>query len=226
MVELEQLIEEYRGEVYAAASSFHTWKNINSLALKNPALALALQLNARSWNIIQYSLQSTFLTALGRLFDSNDKSLSIATFIKACETGIDQFGKGALESRRLESNQGVRPAYLDTLLQHAQEPNQADFQILSAKLSEWEAIYREKYKPIRNKMIAHRDMKVINNTESLFAKTEMDEIEAILQFAFQVSGVIEQFFNDGRKSELTDHVSYQEQYIRKDLENLLSKIVD
>ncbi len=224
MNSIESLLKEYHGEVNVTASSFYAWKSINSLAVHDHALFQALQRNAYSWNIIAHSLQITFFSAFGRLFDRNKRSLTALTFISKCEAAIEQFGKPALEARRIASNHGVRPDYLDEYLTDVYEPVTADFQTLTAAITRCDKIYTANYQPIRHKLIAHKDMATIGGKDALFAKTNIKEVEEILEVLYQVAVVIEQLFINGRRTNLTDHKLCKEECIRQDLESLLRKL--
>ena len=224
MYSIEELLREYQSDVNLASSSFYAWKYINNLAANNPASFQALQRNALSWNIFAHSLQVAFLSALGRLFDRNARSLTARTFISKCAAAQGQFSKSEFELRRLTSNHGVRPEYMDEYLSDFYEPVAADFKILSDAITVWDAVYHANYQPIRNKLIAHKDFSTIGIKDSLFAKTDIGEIENILQVLHQVAAFVEQLFINGRRTNLVDHKLREEEYIRKDLENLLRKL--
>jgi len=224
MSAIEELLKEYRGDVNVAAYSFYAWKNINTLAAHDPALLKALERNALSWNLIVHALQVTFLSALGRLFDRDKRSLTARKFIDKCETALDQFTKPAFEARRLASNHGIRPDYLDEYLLGVYEPVATDFQALAAAIAPWEAVYNSNYRPIRHKLIAHKDLATIGGTDSLFAKTNIGEVEAILAALYQVAAVVEQLYENGRLSNLADHKPHEEGYVRQDLDSLLRKV--
>ena len=224
MSSIEEFFQEYRDEVNVAAYSFYAWRNINNLAAQDPTLFKALQRNALSWNLIVHALQITFFSALGRLFDSDKRSLTVHTFLTKCEAAIGQFSKPALEARRIASNHGIRPDYLDQYLLGVYEPREADFQELAVAIAPWEAVYNSKYRPIRHKLIAHKDLATIGSKDSLFAKTNIGEVEAILEILFQVAAVVEQLLNNGRLTNLADHKPSKEEFLLQDLDSLLNKV--
>lgn len=224
MNSIEELLKEYRSEVNVAATSFYAWKSINNLAAHDPALFQALQRNALSWNLIAHSLQITFFSALGRLFDRDKRSLTARKLIDKCETNLDQFSKRAFEARRLANNHGVRPDYLDEYLSRVYVPVAADFQALSVAITPWEDVYNTNYQPIRNKLIAHKDTATIGARGSLFEKTNIGEVEAILEALYQVAGVVEQLLNNGRLTNLSQHRLPEEEFIRQDLKSILHKL--
>ena len=222
MSDIEKLIEEYRSEVNILVSSFFAWKTINELATSDNEIRRALDTNALSWNLITHSLQITFLTALGRIFDADNRSLTVHSFINKCKSEIVQFSKTALEARRLRNMHGVRPDWLDDYLKEVYEPVGVDFDDLTQLAKQYDEIYKSNYHSIRNKVIAHKDIATIGNKDALFAKTNIGEIQEILQFLYQVERIVAEFHMNGRKTSLTDHVLNQERYVQ-DMTMLLSK---
>jgi hypothetical protein len=224
MQTIEELLKEYRGEVNIAATSFYAWKNINKLAVGDDKIFQALQHNALSWNIFMHSLQITFFTALGRIFDNDNRSFTVRNFINKCQSEVNQFSRASFEVRRLSSANGIRPDYLDDYLAGVYEPVAADFQALADAVEPHETAYKNNYQPIRHKLIAHKDFATIGSKDSLFAKTNIEEIEKILAFLFQVEKFVEQLIINGRLTALNDHKLNEEDYVRKDLEKLLLKL--
>lgn len=226
MQSVQALLKEYRGEVNVAASSFYAWKSINNLAAGDASLFSALQRNALSWNIIAHALQVTFFTALGRLFDRDKRSLTVATFISGCEGALTEFSKSAFEARRTSENHGVRPGYLDEFMKGLYVPSAADFQALTATIAPWEGVYKDKYQAIRHKLIAHKDLAAIGSSNSLFANTNIGEVEMLLNVLHQIATVVEQLFRNGRLTQPADHKLSEEDYVRQDLESLLRKVAE
>src|SRR6266480_4226622 len=106
MNSINTLLNEYSNEMHITASSFFAWKSINNLAATDSRILQALQPNALSWNIIAHSLQVTFFTALGRIFDRDSRSLTVRSFISKCQEHIAEFSKPAFEARRLTDARG------------------------------------------------------------------------------------------------------------------------
>ena len=201
MTNVEKLLQEYRNEVNIAVSSFYTWKTINGLAKSDDKVLCALNTNGLSWSIIAHSLQITFLTVLGRIFDNNPRSLTVNSFICKCRDAIRQFSKASLEVRRLNGSHGVRPDYLDDHLKDACEPSSADFDALDRAAQKYKTIYQKNYHPIRNKLIAHKDYATMGSRDSLYAKTNIGEIEELLLFLHQIEKVVDQWYLNGRMTD-------------------------
>ena len=223
MTELEVLLKEYRSDVYIAASSFYAWKTINNLAENDQEVFHALNRHALSWRIIAHSLQVAFFAALGRIFDRDARSVTVHGLLALCKKEIAQFSKPALEARRIKEANGVRPEWLSYYLEGVYEPVTTDFDALAQIANQHGCAYTSKYQPIRNKVIAHKDFATIGFRDALFSKTNIAEVEKILQFLHQVERVVAELHMNGRKTSLTEHTLDVERYIREDLEKLLGK---
>jgi hypothetical protein len=224
MSTVEALLKEYRDEVNIAVSSFFVWKNLNNIASANREMLRAINANALSWCMIAHSLQVTFFVAFGRIFDRDNRSLTLNTFLRFCRDNVGEFSKRALEARRLRDAGASRPEWLDDFLKGAYEPIEADILALQSAAAPHKAIYRANYEPIRHKIIAHKDLATIGASDSLFQKTNIAQVQGVLEFLHQVVGVVTEWLSNGRKTALTDHRLDEETYVREHLEKLLSKL--
>ena len=204
MNDIAGLMTEYANEVNIATSSFFTWKSINNTGQASKFL-WALNKNALTWNIIVHSLQVTFFIAIGRIFDKNDRSLTVHRFLAECKASIDQFSKGALEKRRLDDAHGVRPDYLDDYLKTAYEPTSSDFSHLEGIAAKWADIYHKKYAPVRHKIVAHKDFATIGSGSALFANTNIGEFEEMLGALDRIGKVVWQLHANARLIKLEDY---------------------
>ena len=105
MEDIEKLYKEFQSEVNVACWSFYTRENIHNIAAGDKKVHRALNRNPLLWTIILYSLQSTFFITIGRLFDTDKRSFSVDTFLRACIKNIDQFSKDALRERRTKGSE-------------------------------------------------------------------------------------------------------------------------
>jgi hypothetical protein len=221
---VEDFLKEYRDEVNIAVWSFYAWKNINSLGAEKKEIRRALNANATSWNIIAHSLQTTFFSALGRIFDRDNRSLTLGSFLRNCRAELGQFSRLALEARRLQTLHGVRPDWLTDFVSQAFEPTVTDFDTLVQATVAHEQIYRNNYEPIRHKVVAHNDQATIGSKDTLFANTNIGEVEHLLEFLYQVNRVVEEWYLNGRQTNLADHTLTEGTQVRQDLERLLNRL--
>jgi hypothetical protein len=227
MDDLKKLIDEYRNEVYTATSAYFAWKALNNLPVADHGIYVGLNDNAGSWLLIRHSLQVTFLIVAGRIFDRDARSLTIFTFLARCKLLIRQFSKQSLEARRIQDANGTRPEYLDAYLGDPDryEPTVADFEMLEQRALDAANTYEQKYAPVRNKLIAHRDMAVLANTGPLWEGTNIGEFDRLLLFVYQVERVIDQFYLNCRLTKLEEYsLTQRETALVADLQDLLQKV--
>lgn len=230
LIDIEMLLKQYRSDVYIASLSFYAWKTINSFGTseqeepEKQAKFLTLNTNALSWTLIAYSLKITYLSALGRIFDRDIRSVGVCNFLDMCKKEITQFSKLDLEARKLKEANGVRPEWLSNLLLGAHEADLADFDELIRILRPHKQIFRRKYQPIRNKVIAHNESMQIGHKDRLFSNTDTAELEKMLEALHQVEQVVAELHLNGRKTSLTDYTLDKQRDIREDLEKLLTAI--
>lgn len=224
MVSIEELIDAFRSEVDTAACSYYTWKGINDVASLDAKVLQRLHANALVWNTIVHSLQVTFLVVLGRIFDGDNRSLTVKSFVGKCRENIDQFSLRELEARKLANVKGGRPVWLDEYIRAAHQPSHSDFDGLIHEATVHGTVYIDRYRPIRNKVIAHKDFATIGNAHALFGKTNIGEVEDMLLFLAQVERVIHEWFWNGRRTQLTDHPLNRGVEVREQVERLLATL--
>ena len=174
--------------------------------------------------MITHSLQSSFFITLGRLFDVDGDSFSVHAFLKCCIENIDQFGKEALRERKLRESSEKNPAWLDEYINNAYVPTENDFQRIRGETSKYQRQYEDIYRPIRNKVLAHREKATLENVAELFEKTNIGQIEGFVFHLVQVQGIVFQLLNNGRLTAIGDHKFDDEEYVMKDVQKLMERI--
>jgi AbiU2 len=221
---IESLIEEYRNEVATATAAYFAQKALNNLAVDDDNIYRALNDFALSWRIVRQALQTTFFVTLGRIFDRDNRSLTLQSLLSRCKTNLDDFRRPALEARRIREAHGKRPEYLDNYLRNAYEPVVADFEAIERAAVPFENSYQAIYQPIRHKLIAHRDLATLKIRDDLFGATNIGEIEAILEFLHRVERVVAELHTNGRKTELRHYKITLNQRVTEDLAKMLKKL--
>jgi len=224
MEDIEKLYKEFQSEVNVVCWSFYTWKNIHNIAAGDKKVYHALNRNALSWNIILYSLQSTFFIAIGRLFDIDGKTFSVHTLLRACIENIDQFSKDALRERKIKGSEADKLPWLDKYIEKSYQPNKEDFLKLKGEVSKRKKRYESIYKPIRHKIFAHKELKEIKHVDELFRKAKIGEMQDLLCFLYQIEMIIFQLLYNGRLMNVGDFTFNEEEFVIKDIAGLLDKI--
>lgn len=226
MNNMEAIQQRFEGEVMTASIAFYTWKSINAVALKDSAIHAGMNKEAMSWNAITYSLQTTSLITLGRIFDTDHGALSVHSFLNKCLSGIDQFGPEHLRRRKLSLMNGSPEPWLDAYIADAEFPSKNDIRELKRAARQYQKQYETIYKPIRNRVIAHKEMAIIDNTDALFARTRIGDIQKTLEFLYQLSQVIFQFLHNGSRTKLSDFHFNKETEVLNNVEALLARVRD
>lgn len=221
MDDLERLHMILREEVTLGCQSFFVWKSINNLAYNDAGLHRLLNRNALSWNIILHALQNTFFITMGRLFDVDSNAFSIHALLRACLSNIDQFSIDNLRTRKLRDSTGKVPEWLDGYLAEAYVPCEKDFHVLKRETSKYQKEYESVYRPIRHKVIAHKELISIDSVDQLFAKTDLKQIQRLLIFTHQIEKIVFEFLQNGRLTKIGDHYFDEEEYVEKDVISML-----
>lgn len=222
--DIKQLHLHFSQEFASAAKAFFLWKGINECAANDREIYRGINEQAQTWNIITHSLQTTFFIALGRLFDTDGDAFSVHSYLRSCIKNIHQFSEAELRSRKIDDNNGKVPEWLETFVAEAYFPCESDFQRLRGELSKRQRQYEEIYRPIRNQIFAHKDVRAMESVESLFGKTRIEQIEALLWFLHQVKELVWQLLMNGRKTSIGDFDFTEEKYVVDDARALLNRL--
>lgn len=225
MKSVDDYLKEYSNEVAILTKAHFTWKFVNSVASADKEILAALNRTPSSWNVFLHSLQTTTFISLGRIFDSNGGSFSVHGLARYCSKNIHEFDQSSLKTRKIEGYD-KEPEWLEGYLNSAYYPNKGDIKRLKEKISGYREIYEKKYKPIRNKVMAHKDFSKIGKDGELFEETNITELERIISFLNQVKlGVQEQYYN-GRKMTFTSASIFDEhdKSAEKEITELLNNL--
>lgn len=221
---MEELLKLFRDEVSTASYAFFTWKTFNNVASGDEDVYRAINETALTWNIVTHSLQSTFFITLGRVFDVDGDSFSVHALLRECINKIDEFSKESLKARKIRDANGQVPDWLEKYIDEAYEPTENDFLRLRGETSKIQRKYEEVYRPIRNKVIAHKDRDTLENVNELFGKTNINHIEEFIVFLHQIENIIFQLLHNGRLTNIGDHNFDDEGYVAHDVKKLLAEI--
>lgn len=214
----------FRDEVTAVAWSFFVWKSINRVATQNKGIHARLNKNSLSWNTITSSLQTMFFITLGRLFDIDGDAFSVHTLLKSCIENLDQFSLASLRERKIRENGGKEPGWLYEYIKDAYQPVEKDFQRMRGEVAKRQKIYEKIYRPIRHQVYAHKEAGTIENVQELFGKTNIGQIEELIDFLHQIENVIFDVLYNGRMNEIGHYNFTEENRALSDVESLLGKL--
>lgn len=218
----ETYFKEYEDELNIAIGSFLFWEILNSRKIISQKMLNEMNETPIAWNFIRYSLFVNYILALGRIFDTDGDAFSIDNLLKTCIEEIDVFSKEQLRKRKTASRFGSKR--VDEQVSVAFEPTEKDFHVLRSEVSKRRKIFQDVYRPIRHKIIAHKDLDHIGNSDALFVNTNVDEISDIMEFLYSLQMALFGLYQNGRQLDLGAHKINREHYTN-DFKKLLFKAV-
>ena len=187
-------------EVENALESLYIYKEIDEFASEYPLALRRMNRHPEFWTAIRHALQTTFIITLGRVFDTNDGTHSIYHLVAETVRHPEYFSRNALEARKRDI--GLSPEDLSDYMRDAFEPDAAALRKLRKALKPAASKYEEHFKPIRNKMFAHREMLDRSAIQNLISRGLMTDLEEILHSVHDILACIFQLFYNGTEPKL------------------------
>lgn len=203
MNDVGDYLREYSNEVAILTRTYFTWKVINVSASQDKQALAALNKASSTWSVVLHSLQTTMFISLGRVFDIDAEAFSIHKFVKYCSENVEEFNRAALRKRKMAGLEKA-PPWLEGYLNMAHYPKREELLRLRGEVAKYCKIYDENYKPIRHKLMAHKEFSAIGTTDALFAITNISEIEDIISFCNRIKHSIQQQYENGKKIVISD----------------------
>ena len=219
----ERYYEEFSNEVHKALSCYLYWRMLNQKIAGDEQLLSALNRTPLSWLITRHSLQVTFFIILGRIFDIDDEAFSVDDLLKCCIEEIDTFSLSNLRDRKMNGCNGEEPEWLGGYLAKSHESTEEDFQRLRSEVAKRRKVFEATYKPIRHKLIAHKEKALFDKEDNLWKETNTEEIEEILWFLHDLKETLFGTYADGRRPILEGRKP-DLAYYEKDYECLLNSL--
>ncbi len=200
----ETELEVLRTEAESAAQFLYAYRAIHEVAARHTEVVTLLNTAPLFWNTTLGALQISAFIALGRVFDDDNGSHGVARLLRLAIASPQIFTRDALAARR-QGNSPTKPEWLDGFISKTYEPLPSDFDYLQQKISENKAVYEAKYKPIRNKIYAHKDIKGNAKVRELFAETNIVEWQTLTLFLQSLHNALWQLLHNGIKPVLCEH---------------------
>ena len=160
---------------------------------------------------------------LGRIFDIDNDAFSVDDLLSCCIEEIGVFSHENLRARKMANQNGDEPEWLPEYIESAYEPTKDDFNRLRGEVATRRRIFEAVYRPIRHKLIAHKDKEYLDKADLLWAETNMQELEEIIWFLNDLKETLTDTFCDGKKPVLQGREPDLEFYER-DFGELLDNI--
>jgi hypothetical protein len=219
---IEELHQAYSSEVMITCQAFVAMKNLKSIPFHDRDTHRRMNKNARTWNIITHSLQVTTFIALGRIFDESSDSHSVHSLLNYCMRNKREFSRGWLYRRKIRD--GLNEELARDYVRDKHAPCMVFFKRLNKVKSEYTKIYKTLYRDIRHKVFAHKIALSLEESQNLFSRTSVAEIEDTLCFLYQLDKVIWQLITNGNITDLCNHGCLERVLIEENVSKLLKSL--
>lgn len=199
--DFERELEIFRGEAEAAAQFFYAYLTVHAVAGERQPVYQLLNRHALLWNTTLGALQTATFITLGRIFDQQSPH-NVDRVLGLAQKNRVIFSKAAL-GRRKQGNTTTPPAWLADYLRDAYEPKAADFRRLRGYVRKRRHIYETKYRDLRRKVFAHKEVTDPEAVAALFGKTNIRELQRLLAFLGSLHEALWQLFFNGRRPVLS-----------------------
>jgi hypothetical protein len=198
--QFEAELEIFRTEIQEAMQFFYAFLTVHAVAAEQPAVRRLLNTAALFWNTSLGALQASTFIALGRIFDQKSKH-NVDRLLKTAQNNPSVFSKQALAARK-QGSDPAPPAWLADYLRTAYVPTAGDFRRLRAHVRKHRKVYESKYRDLRHKYFAHREVSTEQEVELLFRKTNVRELQRLLVFLAALYEALWQLLFNGTKPTL------------------------
>jgi hypothetical protein len=191
-------LDLFATEVDNANVIYHTYEEISCVSLTDRGVRSALDKHALFWKVQVYSLQTSLMMVLGRIFDTDGDTHSVHKVINTTIGSANIFSKASLEKRKI--NHGITGKDLESFMAATWAPrSSSDLRYLKKALIGYSARYKEAYGPIRDRFIAHRVINDPDDVWKLFAATNRTEIGETIAFLGDLVEALQDLYQNGRK---------------------------
>jgi hypothetical protein len=190
--QFENELEIFRTEMQTAVQFFYAYLTIHAVARDRPAVHRLLSRAPLFWNTNLGALQTGSFIALGRIFDQTSRH-NVDRLLKIAQTNLGIFSKTALGARKQRADPRVA-AWLGAYLEDAYTPTPEDFRRLRSLVRKHRATYEAKYRDLRHKLFAHKEVSNPADVSALFAKTNVRELQRVLLFLLALCDALRMLF--------------------------------
>ena len=195
--DFEAELDVLRTEAEAATQFFYAYLTIHALIGDNKAVHRLLNQSGLMWKTILGSLQTATFITLGRIFDQSSAH-NVDRVVGLAQRHPSIFAKPELAKRKQGTAKNP-PEWLPEYLEGAYVPTAKDFRRLRSHVHRRRQIYEARYRDLRRKVFAHKELTSEADVAALFAKTNIRELQRMLVFLGSLHDALWQLFFNGRK---------------------------
>jgi len=190
--QFENALDDFGSEAEIPRLYLSIYETVNDRAVEDDVVHQMLNQHAGFWCLTVNALFESSLVSLHRLFDSDSKR-NAARLLTLAEEHIDIFTRPQL-ARRIQNEHNIEDA--SDWVRAAYEPSLDDFRRLREEVESRWKIYKDIYRPIRCRVIAHR---VLTDAESLqlFSRTNRTQLQEVCVFFVALHAALSRLYRRG-----------------------------
>jgi hypothetical protein len=194
-----QELEVFRTEEETAQQCFFAYLAIRETAARDEAVLRFLDTASLFWLTTEHALLLAAFVALGRVFDQASRH-NVNRLLMIGADDLSLFSKPNLARRKRE--EGLTPTDAAAYVSNAYEPTSKDFRGLRKSVAKQRKIYETRYRDIRDKIFAHKEISHPDDTNALFKKTKIEEMKALFAFLHALHEALWELLFNGREPTL------------------------
>ncbi len=190
-------LDLFRREVESGIQFLYSYLAIHGLAAKYKPVKHTLNEAPLFWNTILGALQTGMFIVPGRIFDQDSKH-NVDRLLMLTRNNRQLFLRQSLRRRKAVDN-NQEPDWLDKYVADAHEPTANDFRELRIHVKRWRQVYNDKYRDIRRKYYAHRELSQKEEIDALFSKTQIRELQTMFLMLHSIYEALWGLYHNGQK---------------------------
>lgn len=181
--------------------AFYTFLFLDELWRDEERVREVISLSDDMWITLRSSLHTEVFVILHRLLDSSPKPrYSLGKLLSKTFANPQLFSKEALAARKRVGD--VEPEWLPGYLNEAWTFDRNAIKDLTKELAKHRKIYEQGYEPLRHKVYAHIGTLDTREFYEMVGKTNVQTMEEMLRFTFDLVMQLEDLFENGNKPAL------------------------
>jgi len=194
-------LENLRNEADTVAKYVYSDMAIKHAASQSKNLLYRLNKTPMFWLTCGAALQTSAYISIRRVFDkSSDARYTIWKLLDSFQSNLQIFQRDALADRKRNGNQ-QDPSWLAEYLDNAYYPSLKDVDEIRNMVQLHSEICTRIIRPATDKYLAHREKQDHTEVRDLFARGEVQELWTLSTFLIQLSNVLWELLENGRKPE-------------------------
>lgn len=198
--QFSQELEYLRREIDSGTQMLFAHLAFQEIAGTNSKVLQGVNETPLFWGTTLYAWQCGYFITLHRIFDSKNR-YHVSRVLELARENTDIFSKTSLANRKRHSSDNA-DEWLPEYLAKVYVPSAKDIRELERKLSFHKSRYDARYRRLRNKIFAHRDVADPEKVRDLFSQTSVREMKGMYLFLAKLYDALWELLHNGRKPKL------------------------